>query len=71
MRPARCDDCNRELDLEVAHFRHDLDCDRYMRGVCTCAGTWVCADCCPDTACVTPLAAVLRAAHLEQQDGVA
>ena len=70
MRPSRCELCATPVDLDVAHDWHDPDCDRFLNGYCTCDAGVVCAGCCPDSACVTPLAARLRAAHDRQQAGV-
>ena len=66
MRGPRCDVCDAVVDPDVMHLLHDDDCIRFLSGFCYCGDLWSCAACCPDSACVTPLAAQLRAAHDEQ-----
>lgn len=66
-----CTTCNEPIpDGAIAHQAHDSDCDRAMCGVCRCDG-WVCSTCCPDSACVTPLAALLQEANRQHRETVA
>lgn len=57
----RCVLCSLPI-LGEPHDFHDEDCTRFLAGYCAC-DRQTCGDCCPDSACVTPLAAQLRAAH--------
>lgn len=66
LRPAHCDLCGTPMDPDVMHLLHDADCTRFLAGFCRCGDRWCCAECCTDSACVTPLAAAVREAHNQQ-----
>lgn len=65
----RCVKCDQPIS-DDAHQAHDDDCPRFLAGVCRCDG-WVCPACCPDSACVTPLAERIRQANHQHRVAVA
>jgi len=60
--------CGTRLEREVAHQGHDTDCVRFLDGFCSC-DTYSCPACCVEPEC-SPLVARIRAAHVQQQEGV-
>jgi len=52
-----------------AHLYHDGDCTRFVAGFCRCDG-WICSACCPDSSCVTPLAARLQIANEQHRASI-